>query len=1390
MSGEPPPEPPDHPPGDPPEETAPETAPKSSSNPSPHRSGRRRPGRLRRWVVRPFVWLLILVFLLVVGLYELVQSRFARERVLALAVARTSEFLHRQVTIGSAEYSLVPWADIVLHDVRIPGPRPGDPPLATAELVHVALPWGKLQERVVELSEIDVVRPRLHLIFNPDGTSNLPQLGARGPAGPRRFEVRIGRILVQDGEFELNQRRVQLSLDARAVWGRMVGSGRRLDGLTTAQEVELDLPGARGYRASVSGKGSLLLDRGRFEIAAARVAGPDLQAKAKGTISWRRGPHVDIQYDADGASRLANRLGYVADPLGGRFAIAQGRVQVEPGTWSFGGDLTSPKVDFREWTVTGLAARFDGRPRGVDVAVRRAAYGGGAIDGRVFVDLATPSPRGKPVSLDFNVKGVAVETVLLDEKAPLRGVSGVASGRFVYRTSSSAPLAGNGRADVRVTALSAVSGRSARSDRSGLPIDGQGTLALAGGNLTSRDIRLTAPNQAATAELAVDLGRRSGRLDIHLDTADAPAIVRLIPREAPRGEPPPFWLPTAGHGHAEGRLAFAPGTWSFGLGLDLAGAASPALTSPASVRGSLTLTPAAVEGLAIDLARGGSALSSLHVAGRVPFAGPGGRYRAGDQIALTVDASSWPAGEVARFLSPQAPAVSNQIGGIASGHVALGGTPDRLTGRADAIATDLSVAGYALGRGTAALSFSGTSIAVERAALDLPAGPVHATGSFDTASKAFSLDLDAPALALARPPMSGFTSALVSGAGTAEGSIAVHATGSGTLDRPNATLTVRGRGLAVAGRRLGEAGDVTFEARWDGGRVEARGELPGLATLQGGGRLDRRGADLALDVASGNLPGLARLAAGRPLPAFTGGFAGRATLMADFASRHYDAQIALQDLHAEIQGRKIQNAEPVVLALEPGRLAIRSLYLREPTHDTELIANGTVGFAGGAPLDFRLQSTVWIGWLELVLPDLDVDGFVDALATVRGTVEKPELNGEAVLRGARLVLPGFPHAFENVRGEILFSRDEVIVDQKLLADVAGGTVGLAGSLRLPAPGRKLSYQAHLTAEDVSVRYPEGFLTRGGADVLVTSAGEGEGGGRQIAGRITLDRAYYLNDVRVGTLELLQRVFSRQRVEVEAPPPLLASTQLNLVVAGPDALRVHNNVADVRGAIDLTVRGSLARPVVFGRVELVPNGKLTYAGNEYRIERGLLTFSNPYKIDPVIDLVAKTEVQSFEITLALSGTVDRLDAHFSSNANLADLEILALLATGQELPQNRTGSDLSQSPINPQQPNLGAQGFLYGQAASAISQRVGTLFGLDRFRINPVANQAGQSVSGVGITVGKRLSRDVFVTYSSDPTAVPPEVLQIQWKLSPKFTLLLTQTGGRSYAVDGQWERRF
>src|SRR5262249_3501884 len=176
-----------------------------------------------------------------------------------------------------------------------------------------------------------------------------------------------------------------------------------------------------------------------------------------------------------------------------------------------------------------------------------------------------------------------------------------------------------------------------------------------------------------------------------------------------------------------------------------------------------------------------------------------------------------------------------------------------------------------------------------------------------------------------------------------------------------------------------------------------------------------------------------------------------------------------------------------------------------------------------------------------------------------------------------------------------------------------------------------------------------------------------------------------------------------------------------------------------------------------------------------------------------DFVVRTRVRDFEITVNFSGTLERPVANFSSNANLADLEIVALLATGQELSEEDRLRALSAPPgqATPQsaQPNGSARSLLAGPVASALGQRVSTLFGFDRFRINPIAAETGQSVGGVGVTVGKRLSKDVFVTYSTDPTASRQNVLQVEWQVAGNVTILLTYTTNKGWALDARWERR-
>ncbi|HTQ78640.1 MAG TPA: translocation/assembly module TamB domain-containing protein, partial [Thermoanaerobaculia bacterium] len=715
----------------------------------------------------------------------------------------------------------------------------------------------------------------------------------------------------------------------------------------------------------------------------------------------------------------------------------------------------------------------------------------------------------------------------------------------------------------------------------------------------------------------------------------------------------------------------------------------------------------------------------------------------------------------------------------------LGGTDNNLTGTATGRVQGLTVDRFPLGQATASVGFSGTSVRIENGVLTAPAGRALVQGSFDTAARTLSFTVDAPALSLAAPPFRD----LARGVG---GELSLEATLDGTFDHPQAMVSARGQGVELADRMLGEGGRAELLATWDGESVRAAGSLLGLVTFDGGGRLDSRGAQVAFDVRSDNLPGIVRLAAQRPLPTFTGSFSGQATATADFATKRYQARLTLPDLRADFEGRQVRNTEPVVVNLDPERLELRSFDLSEKEHQTDFSLNGTVGLTGELPLNLHLESTLWAGWSKLFLPDVDIDGFVEVLVVVRGTLKDPAANGQAVLRDARMVVPGLPSALEEISGQALFNRDQVIVDN-LSATFAGGKLRATGTFNLPEAGKPFVYNAQLSARGVSIRYPEGFVNHGNADLTLIPS---EGGGRLLRGTVDLDRIYYLEDVPVATLDIVKRLFQRSRLEAAPTNGFLASTQVSIAVSGPGALRVHNNVADLHGDVNLTLRGSLARPVVLGSVQIDPGGKLIYTDNEYRVERGQITFDNAYKIDPVIDVLVRTRVRDFDITVSFSGTLDRLSTNFSSNANLADLEIIALLATGQELSEADRLRALATPPgqvTQTNQQNVSASSILAGQAASAIGQRVGTLFGFDRVRINPIAVETGQSVGGVGFTVGKRLSRDVFVTYSTDPTVSRQNVLQVEWRIAGNVTLLLTQTSGsvdKSYAVDARWEKRF
>jgi translocation and assembly module TamB len=596
------------------------------------------------------------------------------------------------------------------------------------------------------------------------------------------------------------------------------------------------------------------------------------------------------------------------------------------------------------------------------------------------------------------------------------------------------------------------------------------------------------------------------------------------------------------------------------------------------------------------------------------------------------------------------------------------------------------------------------------------------------------------------------------------------------------TADVDWRGLSVDDRLLGEDGRAELQAYLEDGDLQLSGDLLGLVTLAGGGRLTREGLRLEIPVRGNDIQGLISLSGTEVLPECSGEFQGVLVVERGFGDDStHRTELTLERFAVELAGQRLENLEPVVMRLSESGFQLDSFFLGDLASESELFLSGEVAFDDLGTLDMQLQSSLETRWLNLLLPEIGLrSGRFDVLAVVEGTLDSPRLDGQGILSNGQVIVPAIPHALDNIRGAFLFYPEQIVID-RLRADLAGGQVQASGLVIPGSKDRSVGYQLQIFAENLNLRFPEGWLSRGDAELSLASTGDGQ----ILRGNVSLERAYYVQDIKVSLAQLLRGIFARGRVDIERAGEFEVSTQLNIVIDGPGALRVRNNLADLRGDIDLVVRGTIADPVLFGRVEVQRGGTISYSGTKYTVDQGLVTFANPFAIEPVVDLAASARVREYNVTMNLAGTLNNLNANFSSDPPLADLEVLSLLTTG-ETSWRGTQSSQAQGETTAA---MRATGLLYGQAASLISERTSNLFGFDRVRLEPLTTSSGD-LSSARVTVGKQVSRDLFLTYSYDPSTTEEQVIQVEWNFMEGTTLVLTQDGDGSYSADVRWEKSF
>ncbi|MEO1365760.1 MAG: hypothetical protein AAFX50_01195, partial [Acidobacteriota bacterium] len=1063
-----------------------------------------RPGRLRRYVLRPALWSLALVAVALFLFRLWLDSGPARTWAKGQIETRLGAELGRTVTLDDVAFELLPLS-VELRGFEIaglpvdrgaeePGAEDGafpeaPPPLLRAPYAFLEAELFALERRRLHLRLVRLERPEIDLRFFKGGGDNIFEVRRAGDREP--FEVLIDQIEIIGGQLALDHGQVPLQLDASNLRTRFRGLGDgNLEGRLSVRDVLVALPSARPVRVSVVAKGQL--DARRLLVEEAHVDGDGVDFALDGSCLWAPRTDRKCSFKARGTSSGAflQELGYFRS-LRGDFDF-DGTYGWRPGSVGWSGGVSARRLVLWDRVLRDVSGQLLADRFGVRLELDGARYAGGRLRGTVGVEVRRPR---RPLTVDLRFEELWLDEVLADQRIPVDGLAARMAVDVIYRCPLRQCRAGDGQAEVTLTP---------DPDGPGVPLGGSFPLRMDYGTIFAEAADLVNPRQSLLATGSYSLLDRAGRFDYQVETADVGELVPLLPLAEV-----PDYLPREGAGHLEGSLLVRSGqVWtSVEVGLDdVATPRTPAITH---LEGGFDVTPWAVENLRLTLldvpterGREGEVVgeSTLGIIGRLPFDGVSD---------LRFDAVRVPMAVVRPWVD-----VPLDLEGQITGQLDLdigerrsaeppGGPSGPAgesvnAGRLIAIVAPARIAGVDANGLQAEMSWSRGVVRFADLTVLAEAGSIRGDGELDWSSGALDLDLAAEGLDLRGEPFTLFAPRRDLG-----GEVDLTGRLAGRLGDPELTLAAAVRELTVGTRELGGGGELSLT--WKDKVLRAEASLLGVAALRGGGRLDGRRADLGFQVEAGDLRRLSELVdlGGRR---FDGEMAGRLQVSGPFDG--LAARLHVERLGVRLDQRRLDAVGSSHVALSASGFQVDGLRLRDAATESEVALSGVGGW--DQSVELRLQASVDLDWLAYALPDLEVTGRLDLDGTLGGTLGAPLVRGTGRLSSGTLDIPGFTERFSQLEGRVLFEGERARIED-VRGAFAGGRASLSGVLDLGAEGEGagVDYRLQLAGRGLSFPYLDGWALSGDTDLSLRSTADGH----LLAGEARLERLEYLEDVR-------------------------------------------------------------------------------------------------------------------------------------------------------------------------------------------------------------------------------------------------------------------------------------
>ncbi len=704
--------------------------------------------------------------------------------------------------------------------------------------------------------------------------------------------------------------------------------------------------------------------------------------------------------------------------------------------------------------------------------------------------------------------------------------------------------------------------------------------------------------------------------------------------------------------------------------------------------------------------------------------------------------------------------------GPASGRVVVTGYPGAMEGSADVRVAAGRIGSQPYDEIAARATFSGSKVNLETIEARLPAGRVNATGTVDIEAKSFDIRAQGNDVRLDLvTDLFGARPGLPRLGGLAD--FTATASAANLLDPASfrIELNAQGRDVTVNGQTAGVltlVGRTTDDQKFN---VELTTGLLGRPQVLRA-QIDFGSDDLATTfettLTASDLAPLFTALLNNPNVRVSGTATGRITASGDllgekgFTLAGLTGRAEFDELTVEVEDVELRAEKPLLIQFTPAEVTFEKTRFTGP--GTDLVFGGTYALAEGGRQNLTVD-----GSLNLRVVKLSPNDFLAGAARmnvrVTGTHDAPTVNGTATLTNASFATLITDERLQatNINGVIRFNADQAQIES-LNGRLGGGRVTVSGGARL-AGFRPEQFRFIIRGDAVTVPFPDQFRTTADANIEIRGSLQTQ----IVVGEVNVRRAEFTEDIDLA--DLIDR--RREAIISEGAGGELLSgrTTLDLSIQGRDALVIRNNLADAVGSLALRVRGPLDDPVVSGRITAT-RGVLAFRNDRYEIQRALIDLPPRRDADPILNIQAETEIRGYRVLIGINGPLSQPITALRSDPALPQADVVSLITTGSLSTGNESASTVAQTGLGT------ATSLLTDTLINApISRATDKLFGLNRFEFDPLIAGRGGASPTARLTVGRQVNRNLAVTFSTNVTGEPNQVVAVEYRVSDRLSFI-------------------